>query len=92
VKTGTLQVPGASLYYEVRGSGPVLPEAEAAGASVGANLGLFAGRLIPAIGNYQPDLAALQRSATRIVVGDHGGFGSHPDEFAVTLREVLAAG
>jgi hypothetical protein len=24
MKTGTLQVPGASLYYEVRGSGPVL--------------------------------------------------------------------
>src|SRR5215469_13380346 len=24
VKTETLQVPGASLYYEVRGSGPVL--------------------------------------------------------------------
>ena len=24
MKTGTLQVPSASLYYEVRGSGPVL--------------------------------------------------------------------
>jgi pimeloyl-ACP methyl ester carboxylesterase len=24
MKTETLQVPGASLYYEVRGSGPVL--------------------------------------------------------------------
>lgn len=24
VRTGTLKVPGATLYYEVRGSGPVL--------------------------------------------------------------------
>jgi hypothetical protein len=92
VKAETLQVPGASLYYEVRGSGPVLlmipdgpmdadgftgiadrladvtkgvgfgndepprpagqtPEAAAAGARMGANLELFAGRLIPIIGN-----------------------------------------
>jgi hypothetical protein len=99
MRTETLQVPGASLYYEVRG----------------------AGRLIPIIGNYEPDLTALQRSSTRIVVGvgdestpeqmvyqtahalagrlgdqpaqfpgGHGGFGSHPDGFAARLREVLA--
>ena len=24
IKTGTLKVPGANLYYEIRGSGPVL--------------------------------------------------------------------
>jgi pimeloyl-ACP methyl ester carboxylesterase len=103
--------------------GEQTPEAAAAAARMGANLELFAGRLIPLIGNYQPDLAALQGSSTRIVVGvgdestpeqmvyqtahalarrlgtqpvqfpgDHGGFGSHPDEFAVRLREVLAAG
>ena len=36
---------------------------------LGANLELFAGRLIPIIGNYEPDLAALQRSSTRIVLG-----------------------
>jgi len=45
------------------------PEAAAAAARTGGNLELFAGRLIPIIGNYQPDLAALQRSSTRIVVG-----------------------
>ena len=99
------------------------PEVAAAAARMGANLEVFAGRLIPHIGNSQPALAALQGSSTRIVVGvgdestpeqmvyqtahalarrlgtqpvqfpgDHGGFGSHPDEFAVRLREVLAAG
>jgi pimeloyl-ACP methyl ester carboxylesterase len=97
------------------------PEAATAAARMGANVELFAGRLIPVIGNYEPDLAALQRSSTRIVVGvgdestpeqmvyrtahelaerlggqpvqfpgGHGGFGSHPDGFAATLREVLA--
>jgi hypothetical protein len=34
-----------------------------------ANLELLAGRLIPIIGNYEPDLAALRRSSTRIEVG-----------------------
>jgi pimeloyl-ACP methyl ester carboxylesterase len=97
------------------------PEDAATGARIGANLELFAGRLIPIIGNYEPDLATLRRSSTRIVVGvgaestpaqmvyqaahalaerlggqpsqfpgDHGGFGSHPGEFADRLREVLA--
>ena len=92
-------------------------------ARIGANLDLFVGRLIPIIGNYEPDLDALRRSLTRIVVGvgdestpeqmvyqtahalaqrldgqptqfpgDHGGFGSHPDDFAARLREVLADG
>jgi pimeloyl-ACP methyl ester carboxylesterase len=90
-------------------------------ARTGANLDLFAGHLIPLIGNYSPDIAALRRSPTRIVVGvgdestpeqmtyqasyalaaelgeppvafpgGHGGFDSHPDGFAATLREVLA--
>jgi len=45
------------------------PEDAAAEARMGANLELFAGRLIPIIGNYEPDLAALQRSSTRIVAG-----------------------
>ena len=97
------------------------PEAAEAMARTGANLDLFAGRLIPVIGNYSPDLEALRRSLTRIVVGvgdestpeqmtyqtshelarqlggqpalfpgGHGGFDSHPDGFAATLREVLA--
>jgi pimeloyl-ACP methyl ester carboxylesterase len=101
--------------------GEQTPEEAAAQARMGANLALFAGRLIPIIGNYEPDLAALQRNSARIVVGvgdestpeqmvyrtahelagrlgsqpaqfpgGHGGFGSHPDGFAATLREVLA--
>jgi pimeloyl-ACP methyl ester carboxylesterase len=98
------------------------PEASTAAARAGGNLGLFAGRLIPMIGNYQPDLEALGQSSTRIVVGvgdestpeqmvyqtahalaerlgsqpvqfpgGHNGFRDHPDGFAATLREVLAA-
>jgi hypothetical protein len=90
-------------------------------ARTGGNLDLFAGRLIPTIGNYRPDIEALRRSPTRIVVGvgdastpeqltyqtsyalagelggqpaqfsgGHGGFDSHPDGFAASLREVLA--
>jgi pimeloyl-ACP methyl ester carboxylesterase len=101
--------------------GEPTPEAAEAMARTGANLDLFAGHLIPVIGNYSPDVAALRRSPTRIVVGvgdestpeqmtyqashalaaelgelpvafpgGHGGFDSHPDGFAATLREVLA--
>lgn len=103
--------------------GETTPEAAEAMARTGGNLDLFAGRLIPVIGNYAPDIAALRRSPTRIVVGvgdestpeqmtyqtsyalaaelgetpvefpgGHGGFDSHPDGFAATLREVLASG
>jgi len=35
----------------------------------GGNLALFAGRLIPIVGNYQPDMGALRTSPTRIIVG-----------------------
>ena len=161
MKAETLQVPDASLYYEVRGSGPVLlmipggpmdadgfkeiaheppvsellpdaaryhalneqvgvtyrsdgtfaalqmftkgvgfgndgppppaeqtPEAAAAGARMGANLELFAGRLIPIIGNYEPDLAALQHSSTRIVVGV--GDESTPEQMVYQTAHALA--
>ena len=49
--------------------GEQTPADAAAEARTGANLELFAARLVPIIGNYEPDLAALQRSLTRIVVG-----------------------
>jgi len=68
-------VVGPTLFrYQQDNGGPPqqaeqTPEAAAAAARTGGNLELFAGRLIPIIGNYQPDLAALQRSSTRIVVG-----------------------
>jgi pimeloyl-ACP methyl ester carboxylesterase len=63
-------------------------DAAAAQARTGANLGLFAGRLIPIIGNYEPDLAALQRSSTRIVVGV--GDESTPEQMVYQAAHALA--
>jgi pimeloyl-ACP methyl ester carboxylesterase len=64
------------------------PEAAAAAARTGGNLELFAGRLIPVIGNYQPDLAALQQSSTRIVVGV--GDESTPEQMVYRTAHALA--
>jgi hypothetical protein len=64
------------------------PEDAAAEARTGANLDLFAGRLIPIIGNYEPDLAALQGSSTRIVVGV--GDDSTPDQMVYQTAHALA--
>jgi pimeloyl-ACP methyl ester carboxylesterase len=64
------------------------PEDAAAAARMGANLDLFAGRLIPIIGNYEPDLAALQRSSTRIVVGV--GDESTPEQMVYQTAHALA--
>jgi pimeloyl-ACP methyl ester carboxylesterase len=47
---------------------PTAEEAESE-ARVGRNLELFASWLIPHIGNYAPDIAALRATSTRIVVG-----------------------
>jgi len=69
-------------------AGDQTPEAAAAEARVGGNLALFAGRLIPIIGNYQPDLAALQRSSTRIVVGV--GDESTPEQMVYQTAHALA--
>jgi pimeloyl-ACP methyl ester carboxylesterase len=63
-------------------------EDTAEAARVGANLELFAGRLIPVIGNYQPDVAALQRSPTRIVVGV--GDESTPEQMVYRTAHALA--
>jgi pimeloyl-ACP methyl ester carboxylesterase len=68
--------------------GEQAPEAAPAAARVGGNLALFAGRLIPVIGNYQPDLAALQRSPTRIVVGV--GDESTPEQMVYQTAHALA--
>jgi pimeloyl-ACP methyl ester carboxylesterase len=64
------------------------PQAAAAEARVGGNLELFAGRLIPIIGNYEPDLAALQRSPTRIAVGV--GDESTPEQMVYQTAHALA--
>jgi pimeloyl-ACP methyl ester carboxylesterase len=68
--------------------GEQTPESAAAAARVGGNLGLFAGRLVPIIGNYQPDLAALQRSSTRILVGV--GDQSTPEQMVYQTAHALA--
>ncbi len=64
------------------------PEAAAAMARTGANLELFAGRLIPIIGNYEPDVEALQKSSTRIVVGV--GDESTPEQMTYRTSHTLA--
>jgi len=64
------------------------PEEAAAQARIGANLELFAGRLIPIIGNYEPNLAALQESSTRIVVGV--GDESTPEQMVYQTAHELA--
>ena len=68
--------------------GEPTPEAAEAMARTGANLDLFAGRLIPIIGNYPPDIAALRRSATRIVVGV--GDESTPEQMTYQTSYALA--
>ncbi len=45
------------------------PDAAEAMTRTMGNMELFAGHLIPVIGNYQPDIEALRASSTRIVVG-----------------------
>jgi pimeloyl-ACP methyl ester carboxylesterase len=68
--------------------GEKTPEAAAAMARTGGNLELFAGRLIPIIGNYEPDLGALQQSPTRIVVGV--GDESTPEQMTYQSSHLLA--
>jgi pimeloyl-ACP methyl ester carboxylesterase len=69
------------------------PEAAAAMARTGGNLALFAGRLVPVIGNYEPDMAALRNSQTRIVVGvgDESTPGQMPYQASHRLAEELGA-
>jgi pimeloyl-ACP methyl ester carboxylesterase len=68
--------------------GEQTPEVAAAAGRTRGNLALFAGRLVPVIGNYQPDVAALQRSSTRIVVGV--GDESTPDQMVYRTAHALA--
>jgi pimeloyl-ACP methyl ester carboxylesterase len=64
------------------------PEAAEAMARTGGNLELFAGRLIPVIGNYAPDVATLRHSRTRIVVGV--GDESTPEQMTYQASYALA--
>jgi pimeloyl-ACP methyl ester carboxylesterase len=65
------------------------PEAGAAMARLARNLELFAGRLIPVIGNYQPDVEALRKSPARIVIGV--GDESTPGQMTYQTSHELAA-
>jgi hypothetical protein len=69
MKTDTLAVPGAELYYEVRDESA------------------------PGQMTYQTSYALAGELGEPPVEfpGGHGGFDSHPDGFAATLRKVLAA-
>jgi pimeloyl-ACP methyl ester carboxylesterase len=64
------------------------PEAIAATSRMMGNLELFASRLIPVVGNYVPDIAALRASSTRIVVGV--GQGSTPEMLPYRTAHALA--
>ncbi len=68
--------------------GEQTPGAAAAAARMAANLELFTGCLVPVIGNYEPDVAALQRSSTRIVVGV--GDESTPEQMPYQAAHALA--
>jgi len=64
------------------------PEAMDAMSRMMGNMELFAGHLIPVIGNYFPDLGALRASPTRIVVGV--GAASTPDQLPYRTAHALA--
>lgn len=86
-----LQKFGAGVGFGSGGPGPSgedTPEAAAAMARQGGNLDLFAGRLIPVIGNYQPDIEALRTGPTRIVVGV--GDESTPEQMTYQASHELA--
>jgi pimeloyl-ACP methyl ester carboxylesterase len=68
--------------------GEQTPEAAAAQARIAANLELFTGHLVPVVGNYEPDVATLQRSPTRIVLGV--GDESTPEQMPCQAAHALA--
>ena len=65
------------------------PEAMDAMSRMMGNMELFAGHLIPVIGNYTPDLDALRASSTHIVVGV--GETSTPQQLPYRTAHALAA-
>lgn len=65
------------------------PDAAETARRTQGNLELFAGHLIPAIGSYSPDIAALRSSSTRIVVGV--GDASTPSQMPYRAAHALAA-
>jgi pimeloyl-ACP methyl ester carboxylesterase len=95
MKRDTLPVPGAALYYKVRGSGPVLlmiPGGPMDAGGLAAIAERLADESTPDQMTYQASYALAEKLGSRPVPfpGGHGGFDSHPDGFAAGLREVLA--
>jgi pimeloyl-ACP methyl ester carboxylesterase len=64
------------------------PGPATANARLIGNLDLFAGRLIPIVGNYQPRIEALRTSPTRILVGV--GDESTPEQMTYQASHELA--
>lgn len=64
------------------------PEEQEAGARMMGNLDLFAGQLIPVVGNYEPDVAALRASGVPIVIGV--GEASTEDQVPARSARALA--
>lgn len=86
-----MQVFSQGVGFGNGGPGPQgeqTPDAAAAMARLGANLGLFAGRLVPVIGCYEPDVEALRKSPARIVVGV--GDESTPEQMPCQAAHALA--
>ncbi len=76
--THTLNVPGARLYYERRGSGPLL---------------VLIGSPMDSTGFTGPAnaLAGACQLGTPVAEfpGDHGGFAAQPEQFGRVLDKVL---
>lgn len=79
------------LAHELRGTAGYLPDIaalRAASARIVVGIGADSGNLL----TYRTSVALADRLGTAPVVfpGEHGGFASHPQEFADILRKVLA--
>jgi len=93
MESRTLKVPGATLYYEVRGAGPVLLMIPGGPMDAGgfAPLADCLADRCAVVTNYAPDLGALRASATRVVVGvgDESGDGQLAYRTALALAAAL---
>ena len=99
--TGRLPVPGASLHYEVRGTGPMLliSQSGEGDADRSAALAAASTRIVPAAGRTTPRtdfdhrcavaLADMVGTDLREFPGGHNGNTTHPRAYAAQLRQIL---
>ena len=102
-RTDTLKVPGATLYYEVRGAGPVLlliPGGPADAGGFAPIRDILSDRYTVAVGEaskrqlaHRAALALAGRLGKEptILPGGHSGIGSDPKVFADRLHEMLSS-